>query len=163
MYNLHFSGNYQKGEKKETGEIKHFCFLGIFKSWLLIFKQFCVCIFIIYLLFWLCWVFVALHRGFSSCSGLSLVAADFLLLRQAGATLLLVLGILTVVPSLVTDRRALGGSGFSNFSTWASVAVGVVLVAPWHVYFSQTTIKPMSPALARRNLTQGTTREVPHY
>ncbi len=36
MCNLHFSGNYQKEEKKETGEIKHFCFLGIFKSRLLI-------------------------------------------------------------------------------------------------------------------------------
>ena len=145
----------KRGEKKETGEIKHFCFLGIFKSRLLIFKQFCVCIFIIH--------YFGCAGSLLLCAGVSLVAADVLLLRRAGATLPLVLGILTVVPFLVTDHRALGGSGFSSCSTRAAVAVGVVWVAPQHAYFPQTTIKPMSPALARRDLTQGTTREVPHY
>jgi len=109
--------------------------------------SFCPVIYLHFIYFWLCWVFIA--------------AWDFPLVSASGGySLVAVCGLLIVLASLVAEAQTLGPSGFSSRSTWAqwlrsqdlerglsSCSAGAQLL---HSMWDPPLwgIEPMSPALA---------------
>ena len=102
-------------------------------------------LFILFIYFWLCWVFVAAH-------GLSLVVVSSSSLGCAGFSLRWLLLLRST-----GSRRV----GFSSCGMQAQQLWRTGLVAPRHVGSSRTRAATCVPCLGRRILNHCTTRKVP--
>ena len=115
--------------------------------------------FILFIYFWLCWVFVAVH-------GLSLVAVSggYSLLRCVGFSLQWLL----LLQSMGSRHTGFSSCGTRAQQLWlagsraqAQQLWHIGLVAPWHVGSSWTRDRTCVSCIGRRILNHCTTMEVP--